>query len=411
MTTAPSILAQQALKDIWFTKANSTQAAETDFLFVFILWISIVSFVLLMGAMFYFVFRYRRRPGVPTIRSASHNTALELGWSIGPLLILVPVFFLGLKGYIAKQAAPANVEIINVRGSQWNWSIQYSNGGSPRDTSASPSGDQVVPIIIVPATRPVKLILTSSDVIHAFFIPDFRVKIDVIPNRYTSMWFMPLGDTSIERDASGKPLLDKNGKIVYHDHHVFCAEYCGDNHSDMTAYIRVVPDEEFDRLKAEYAEPKGSPAEIGKQIYQQFCSSCHTIDGSPKTGPSWKNLWGKTEQFSDGSSADLSNYEAFLNYVRESIYSPQAKLVKGGRGRGGGGGGGGAGGWIIKEKYILDIAAFIMSKEVSPDGPPSPLDAPVNAPAPAEGAAAPMSGDAPVPPTAPLSPAQVPPVH
>ncbi|MGE3106931.1 MAG: cytochrome c oxidase subunit II transmembrane domain-containing protein [Phycisphaerales bacterium] len=349
-------LGQQFLRDIWFSKANSTQAADTDYLFLFILWVCIVSFIILMGAMFWFIIRYRRRPGVPTIRSASHNTALELGWSVGPLLILVPIFFWGLKGYVSKQAAPAGVEIINVRGYQWNWTVQYSNGASPQELKLSPSGDQKVPVIVVPEGRPVKLIFTSNDVLHAFYIPDFRTKIDVIPNRYTSMWFKTLKATE---EAPGP-----DGKVVYKDHPVFCAEYCGNNHSDMAAFIRVLPPKEYERVKADWTEPKGKPTEIGKKLWEQYCKSCHNIDGKAGgTGPTWKNLWGRTEEFSNNPPITFNDHEAFLNYVRESVYSPGAKLVKGfGPNMNSFQG-------IIKEKFIVDIVAFMQSAEVSPDAP------------------------------------------
>lgn len=369
---------------MWLSKPNSTQAADTDYLFLAILWLCIVSFIVLMGAMFYFIIKYRRRPGVPTIRSPAHNTALELGWSIGPLLLLVPVFFWGMSGYIKKQASPSSVEIIQVRGAQWYWDVTYSNGAKPRLRAKSPSGDGLVPIIIVPLNRPVKLIFASIDVLHAFFIPDFRTKIDVIPNRYTSMWFQPLALTPVMTDASGNPMKDEKGNLLYKDHHVFCAEYCGNNHSDMSAYIRVVSDADYESLKAEYAEPdeKLKPWERGQELWQQYCKSCHTIDGSANTGPTWKNLYGKTEEFSNNPPMDLSDDLAFYNYVRESVYSPQVKIVKGFDPKMNSFQG------IIKEKFLIDIVAFIKSPAVSPDHPsnrnPKPAADPAAATPPAE---------------------------
>lgn len=368
LNTSSITLGQQFLRDMWFTKANSTQAADTDYLFLFILWVCIVSFVILMGAMFLFMFKYRRRPGVPTIRSVSHNTALELGWSVGPLLILVPIFFWGLKGYVSKQASPAGVEIINIRGYQWNWNVQYSNGATPQELKLSPSGDQKVPVIIVPEGRPVKLIFTSNDVLHAFFIPDFRTKIDVIPNRYTSMWFKTLAATP----ATTGP----DGKVHYTDHPVYCAEYCGNNHSDMAAFIRVLPPADYERVKAEWTEPSGpNPEARGKQLWEQYCKSCHNIDGKAGgTGPSWKNLWGKTEEFTNNPPITFNDHAGFINYIRESMYTPSAKIVKGF------GPNMNPFGSIIKDKYIADIVAFIQSAEVSPDAPPELRPAPPPAP-------------------------------
>ncbi len=356
-------LGQQWLHDMWFTKANSTQAAQTDDLFMFILWICIFSFVLLMGAMFYFVARYRRRPGVPTIRSASHNTPLELAWSVGPLLILVPVFFWGFHGYIGKQAAPANAELIRITGEKWQWSAVYSNGASPREYVRGTT-DSEIPVLIVPAGRPVKLMLTSKDVIHAFFIPDFRTKIDVDPNRYTSMWFQPLKASPPVLGPDGKQLKDDRGNWLFHDHHVFCAEYCGDNHSEMAAYIRVLEASEFDKMKEMWAlpDPNSTPEQLGEFYWgKKFgCRSCHSIDGTKGTGPTWKDLWGRTETFSDGSTLTFDDDVAFANYVRESVLTPQAKIVNGFgpqmnsyQGQ-------------IKEAEIQAILAFMKSAKVAP---------------------------------------------
>lgn len=335
----PVLLAQEWLRNIWFTRSNSTQAAETDWLFMFILWVSIISFVFLMGVMFYFVWKYRYRPGVPTLRSAAHNTPLELAWSIVPLLVMVPIFFWGFHGYIRKQAAPAGSETIMIEGRQWDWSVRYDNGASPREYVVGTT-NAPIPVIIVPAARPVKLIFSSKDVIHAFFIPDFRTKIDVTPNRYTSMWFQPLEPTEVMTDEKGNPIKDpkdKTGKrYLYHDHHVFCAEYCGENHSEMAAYIRVLRWDDYLRAKAELntPDPNATRAQRGEFNWgKKFgCRSCHSIDGTKGTGPSWKNMFGHEVEFMDSSAytaEQMGDETFFANYVRESVLTPQAKIVKG----------------------------------------------------------------------------------
>jgi cytochrome c oxidase subunit 2 len=330
-----STLAQQWLHDSFFTAPNSTQAADTDHLFMFILWVCIVSFFILMGAMGYFILKYRRRPGVPTIISPAHNTTIELAWSIGPLLVLVPIFFWGFHGYIGKQAAPANAEIIRVTGKKWNWSVQYDNGGAPQELVKLPTGSDV-PVIYIPAGRPIKLIFTSTDVIHAFYIPDFRTKIDVIPNRYTSMWFQALSPNQQKLGPDGSPMKDKEGKPIIADHYVFCAEYCGDNHSDMWAYIRVLSETEYQKKKTEMldvpAAIKNDPVKRGEFYAKALgCTSCHQMDpkGPAGSAPPWASMWGHTVEFVKGDPIELKDDETFFNYVRESVYNPGAKVVKG----------------------------------------------------------------------------------
>lgn len=328
-------LAQEWLHREFLSPPNSTQAADTDGLFMFILWVCIVCFVILMGVMAMFVVKYRRRPGVPTQISPSHNTTIELAWSIGPLLVLVPIFFWGFHGYIGKQAAPANAEIIRVTGKKWNWTITYDNGASPQELTKLDSGSEV-PVIYVPQGRPIKMIFTSTDVIHAFYIPDFRTKIDVIPNRYTSMWFEALKPNPERVGPDGQVVKDTEGRVKYVDHYVFCAEYCGDNHSDMWAFIRVLPENEYQKVKEELTGPPAAiandPVKLGAFWARQLgCTNCHRIDpkAPPGSGPDWSRMWLQTEEFTDGTSIDLSDDLTFYNYVRESLFNPGAKIVKG----------------------------------------------------------------------------------
>lgn len=328
-------LAQQWLHQEFLTPPNSTQAAETDHLFMFILWVCIISFIVLMGAMTLFIFKYRRRPGVPTQISPSHNTTIELAWSIGPLLVMVPIFFWGFHGYIGKQAAPASAEVIRIDGKKWNWSVKYDNGGAPQEFPKLDTGTEV-PVIYVPAGRPIKLIFTSIDVIHAFYIPDFRTKIDVIPNRYTSMWFEALEPNPERVGPDGSVVKDAEGNIQYVDHYVFCAEYCGDNHSDMWAYIRVMSAKDYDAKKKELLGPpsaiRNDPIKRGAFWAKSLgCTNCHQMDpnGPVGSGPNWSRMWLQTERFTDGSSIDLSDDLTFHNYVRESVYNPGTKIVEG----------------------------------------------------------------------------------
>jgi cytochrome c oxidase subunit 2 len=357
--TSVVTIGQQFLRDMWFSRSNSTQAAETDFLFFFVLWVNILSFLFLMGTTTYFVIKYRSRPGVPTQRSVSHNTPLELAWSIIPLIVMVPIFFWGFAGFLKKQAAPAGSEEIRVNAEKWKWTPVYSNGGQPKEYQKFIHEDNDVPVIFVPAGRPVKLIMTSKDVIHSLFIPDFRTKIDVTPNRYTSMWFQAIDPTPYDPDTK-----------TYKDHYVFCAEYCGDNHSQMAALLRVVPADQYEALKADLLlPPEGAkPEELGEFWWSKRfgCKQCHTIDGKASTGPTWFNLWGSTVEFDDGTTLDLKDAETFFNYVRESVYEPQAKTVKGfpkttmNSFQG-----------LLDEKQLSQIIAFMRSPKVSPATAPA----------------------------------------
>ncbi|HYE01873.1 MAG TPA: cytochrome c oxidase subunit II [Phycisphaerales bacterium] len=301
----PPMLDLSAMGRFWFrTGANSEVGRDTDALYMFILWVCLASFVLLMGLMVIFVVRYRRGgPGYQV--SAAHNTPLELAWSIIPLLVMVVIFFWGFHGYVKKLASsPGSLEI-SVTGQRWNWLIQYPHGGTPRDFV--PVGNVLEsPVIYVPAGRPVKLVMQSTDVIHSFYIPAMRTKMDVFPNRYTSMTFTP----------------ENPG-----EHVVYCAEYCGDKHSEMAALVRVVDVEEF---AAQYrrmveVDPKAMPHERGEFYFKRYgCNACHTVSGLASTGPTWKNMFGYPRPMADGSEVVADE-----NYIRESIYSPQAKVHRG----------------------------------------------------------------------------------
>lgn len=302
----------------WFPVTNSTQAASTDALGMVILWVSTFSFVGLMLLMCWFVWKYRRRPGVPPERSVAHNTPLELAWSIIPLLILVVIFFMGFEGYMTKIAAPVGAEEIYITGQKWQWSGQYRTGRPAGASSEEEmklqvdSAGGIIPIIYVPAARPVKLIMQSTDVMHSFFIPDFRTKMDVFPNRFTSLWFEAL----------------EPGR----DHVVFCAEYCGDNHSEMAAVIRVVDWERYlEVINSQPSIEQGPISEIGETLRnRRACAQCHTIDGTRSTGPSWKTDasgrygWGTPRTFVDGTTIPSADED----YFRESILYSHAKVVE-----------------------------------------------------------------------------------
>lgn len=310
---------------------DSTFADHTDWLFFWIFAISAFFFVLLMVLMFYFTFKYRRRPGAVPLRSRSHNTMLELTWSVVPTIILVWMFFEGFRGYANYMVAPAHAPEVLITGQSWSWSATYPNGAGSGawntrsrkiNTQDDNEGVQETPIFVMPEGMPIKLRMHSLDVIHAFWIPDFRIKFDVYPNRYTNMWFESL-PIDLERSERNNWYLEDG--TPYQDHWVFCAEYCGSMHSEMMAIIRIVPRDKYFEIIEQWATPTGTPAEMGEFYYRRYgCNSCHSVDGSRNTGPTFLNLYGYPQQFV-AHPPEIAD----ANYIRESILQPGVKIVEG----------------------------------------------------------------------------------
>jgi cytochrome c oxidase subunit 2 len=277
----------------WMPPQISTVAHNVDSLFNFILAISVFFFLLIVAVMILFVIRYRRREGVEAAESASHNTALELTWTIIPLILVVVIFFFGFTGYLDMVTPPANAYEILVDGQKWNWSFTYPNG-------------YVDANLHVPVDRPVRLVMTSADVIHSLYVPAFRIKMDVVPGRYSKAWF--------EATEPG-------------EYELFCAEYCGTSHSDMLAVVVVHPPGEFEtwlEQASNFLETM-SPVEAGQKLFQaRGCMQCHSVDGTAKTGPTMAGIYGRTEALADGGTVVADE-----NYLRESILEPMAKVVAG----------------------------------------------------------------------------------
>lgn len=368
------------LHNVWFKPGNSNLVPWVDGLFMFILWVCIISFFLLMIPMVWWSWIYRRKPGVAQQRTPNHNTALEITWIVVPLGIVVVIFFWGFHGFMQGQVARAGAEELIVTAKKWDWQVTYDNGiGSPEsawldyqdkgnDTIAR--GNRPFPIIVVPAGRPVKFRMSSQDVIHSFFIPDMRIKMDVFPNRFTSLTFTPLSNQGPQGDGSsrdlseqtttngwmlvdkigsdGKPVLAADGttmkmpvkqrEIKYRDHFIFCAEYCGTNHSEMAGILRVVDPGDYQWIKDDWGnlDNKLTLVELGKLTWTaNGCNACHSIDGSAGTGPSWKGYYGKEVQLVGGSMMNMAMYnaadmdDAWASYIAESIRYPAKHLHMG----------------------------------------------------------------------------------
>ncbi len=290
---ASALVGQADTGSFWFPAQASENAPAVDFLFNFILYISAFFFALVITLMVVFVVRYRRRAGVEAQKTATHNTKLELAWSIIPGILLMTMFVMGAKAYVEMRNPPDDALEIQVTGQKWAWSFTYPNG-------------HVDPELHVPVGQPVRLVLTSEDVIHSLFIPAFRIKMDAVPGRYTKEWFKATETGSFQ---------------------IFCAEYCGTKHSDMLSQVVVHPAGEYEKWLADSSNllAKLTPVEAGKKLYETYgCKACHTLDGTPGIGPSWKGLYGRHETFTDGTNAVAEE-----NYIRESIVDPQAKIVAG----------------------------------------------------------------------------------
>jgi len=292
----------------WFPDEASTVAPGIDRVFNIITWISIYFFVLIVILLVYFVIKYRRlTPDMKAQGSTTHNTPLELTWTIIPLILVIAIFYAGMEGYLNLRRSPLGAYEVHVQAQRWSWNFQHRNGLSEET-------------LLVPVNRPVKLLMESSDVLHALFIPAFRVKQDIVPGRITTLWF--------ECNQPGKFEL-------------FCAEYCGRDHSQMHAVVEALPEDQFEAELAKRADvikttpPEAYPEYVLKHIYPR-CSSCHSLDGKTGTGPTWRGVWKDIEEgnvvFTDGTKLkDLTGqgkqFESPEDYIRDSVLNPQNKIV------------------------------------------------------------------------------------
>ncbi len=296
----------------WMPKGASTVAGEVDTLYYFIYWLSIVLFVAIVGAMTYFVIRYKRKHETEIPHGPHHNTTLEVTWTLIPLILVMVIFVWGFKGYMRLAVAPGDAMTINVTAQQWQWSFQYANGVTNADDERKekmPTAENKdLPIVRVPVGRPVKLVIRALDVLHSFWIPEFRVKHDVVPGQYSTIWF--------EATEPG-------------DYRAFCTEYCGLDHSMMMALVQAMPAEEFDAWLAKtrtIVDGQQSPADVGRRVFggKGACAGCHSTTGAPMAGPTFKGVFGRKESLTDNSTIDVDE-----NYIRESILKPREKVVKG----------------------------------------------------------------------------------
>lgn len=272
-----------------FPEQASTYAPRVDLLF----WsISAFLFLFVNGlaiVVLYLAIKYRKKPGEDRPSKHYENIKIEIIWSVIPLIIGLIIFAWGAFLYYEYANIPDDTLDINVIGKQWMWKMQH------------PNGKREVNELHIPSGRPVKLTMTSQDVIHNFFVPAFRVKQDVLPARYTELWF--------EATKPGTYPL-------------FCAEYCGTNHSTMAGTVTVLEPAKYEEWLS--GGPQKSPIEAGEELFTRLgCASCHAA-GDESRGPNLENVFGHEQELRDGSVV-VANEE----YIRESIMNPMAKIVKG----------------------------------------------------------------------------------
>jgi cytochrome c oxidase subunit 2 len=273
-----------------FPQQASTQAGQVDGLYFFLVAVSAFFSLLIATLVVIFAVKYRRRHRDEVGYAIHGSLALELLWTIIPFGIVMVMFAWGAKVAFDIFRPPAGAMEIYVVGKQWMWKVQHMDG------------QREINELHVPVGRPVKLIMGSEDVLHSYFIPDFRVKADVIPGRYNTLWF-----------TATKPGT----------YHLFCAEYCGTKHSGMIGSVIAMEPQDFQNWLAGGAASE-SPVAAGEKLFTDLaCITCHTNDATAR-GPVLTNLFGHQVQLQNGSTVVAD--EA---YIRESIVNPQAKVVAG----------------------------------------------------------------------------------
>jgi len=273
-----------------FPEAASSFASEVDALYLFIVAVSAFFTLAISAAVVFFAFRYRRRHPDEIGAHIEGSLPLELAWSIIPTIIAMVMFAWGAKLYYEMRRPPAEALQIYAVGKQWMWKFQHTGG------------QREINELHVPVGRPIKILVTSEDVLHDLYFPAFRTKIDAIPGRYQPLWF--------EATKPGR-------------YHIFCAEYCGTKHSGMIGTVIVMEPQQYqDWLAGGGSE--GTMAERGARLFNDLaCNTCH-LDSGQGRGPSLKDIVGKPVELAGGQTAMVDE-----GYLRESILNSQAKIVKG----------------------------------------------------------------------------------
>jgi cytochrome c oxidase subunit 2 len=268
-------------------------SASVDNVFLFIVAISLALLAGVTIAMVWFAVRYSRKRH-PRAESIEGNLTLEILWTVIPTLLVLAIFWVGWKGFVYQRTVPDDAMLVKVTARMWSWSFEYENGRTDS-------------VLRVPLGKPVKLSITSADVLHSLFIPAFRVKEDCVPGMETYLWFRP--------DQAG-------------DYDLFCSEYCGTGHSSMITKVHVLSEEDFARWYRGEGAPAAKAGPDGAKLFQEKgCGACHSVDGSPKIGPTLKGVSGhRVTVVTGGKEREIVADDA---YLRRSLLDPAADVVKG----------------------------------------------------------------------------------
>jgi cytochrome c oxidase subunit 2 len=307
-----------------FPESASTMAGRVDALYFFLIAVAVFFSLLIAGLTISFAVKYRRRAPQSVGTVIQGGMLLEITWIVIPSLITVVIFVWGASVFFAMSRPPDETINVYVVGKQWMWKFQHLDG------------QREINELHVPVGRAVKLIMTSEDVIHDVFVPAFRVKADVLPGRYTNIWFQ----------------ATKPGR-----YHLFCAEYCGTRHSGMIGEVVVMDPSEYQTWLSGGA-PEGSLASAGEKLFADLaCNTCHRPDAQGR-GPVLQGLFGKTVTVQGGESVVVD--EA---YVRESILTPAAKITAGFQPimptfQG-----------LVSEEQLLQLIEYVKSLKTQPEVP------------------------------------------
>lgn len=272
---------------LWPVQA-STMARHVDALYIFLLIVTGMMTLLVFSFLLYFSARYRYRKGVRA-EQIEGSTPLEITWSVIPFIVFMVIFAWGALVYFKERTPPADATEVYVVAKQWMWKLEHAEG------------QREINELHVPVGRDVKLIMTSQDVIHSFYIPAFRMKQDVLPGRYTVEWF-----------RATKPGV----------YHLFCAEYCGTQHSGMVGDIVVQEPAQYEAWMN--GGSSGPLSATGEKVFAELgCSTCHRTDTQGR-GPNLQGVFGHPVQLEDDRTVTADE-----NYLRECILDPGAKRVKG----------------------------------------------------------------------------------
>jgi cytochrome c oxidase subunit 2 len=273
-----------------FPARASTIGAGVDHLFFYLVAVALVFSTLIFGLVFYFAIRYRRRSPADKATQITSSVPLEIAWTVIPLCLSAVMFFWGASLFLRHAIAPPGSADIYVVGKQWMWKVQH------------PEGRREINELHVPVGRPFRLIMTSEDAIHSFFVPAFRLKQDVLPGRFTTLWFQA---TQVGR------------------YHLFCSQYCGTNHSLMGGWIEVMEPVEYEHWLSRGST--GDPMQVaGAKLFERLgCSNCHQSTNQGR-GPSLEGLYGRRVLLEGGGTTIADDA-----YIEESILKPATKVTRG----------------------------------------------------------------------------------